>query len=259
MRARQVVRRPRGDTALTCRTRSVAVRSIPSVPSEQLERHGAAPVRGGPRGDAVLLGLAVSALVGLLLWSAANTDLPQFRDKATPIRLVCSPIAAAVVPGAWWLAARRGRRMPFPHLPALLVTLALVIDLAGNAASLYLTVEDFDDAVHVVNPLLLVAAAALLLRRTGVPRWAVWVMAFGLGCAGNVVWELLEYALMMGVGAVELRLSLRDTLSDQAWGLLGSAVGATLPLLGRSRGPASAVPRPVHPDDAVRSPLVPVA
>jgi hypothetical protein len=235
------------------------------VSSEQLERHvlgRVTPVRGGPRGEAVLLGLTLAVLAWVLLWSATNADLPQFRDKATPIRLVCSPVAAAVVPACWWLAARRGhRRLPFPYVPALLVALPLVIDLAGNAAGLYVSVEDFDDAVHLVNPMLLVAAAALLLRSTGVPRWAVWVMAFGLGCAGNVVWELLEYVLMMGVGAVELRLSLRDTLSDQAWGLLGAAVGAAAPLLRRSRTPEQAVVgRPVPADDAAaHGALVPSA
>jgi hypothetical protein len=192
----------------------------------------ATSVRGGSRAGVLLLGLTLSTLLGLLLWSAAHTGLPQFRDKAMSIRLVCSPIAAALVPGAWWLAARRADPRPrFPYVPALLVALPLVIDLAGNATGLYVDVEDFDDAVHVVNPMLLVAAAAVLLSHTGVPRWTVWVMAFGLGCAGNVVWELLEYVLMDGVGAVGLRLSLRDTLSDQAWGLLGAAIGATVPLL----------------------------
>lgn len=179
----------------------------------------------------------MTTLAGLLLWSAAHVGLPQFRDKAMPIRLICSPIAALLVPAAWWLAARRpGPRPPFPHVPALLVALSLVIDLAGNATGLYVEVEDFDDAVHVLNPMLLVAAVTLLLAQTGVPRWAVWVMAFGLGCAGNISWELLEFAFMEG-GAVGLRLSLRDTLSDQAYGLLGAAIGATFPLLWPVRVP----------------------
>lgn len=179
----------------------------------------------------------MATLAALLLWSATHVGLPQFRDKAMPIRLVCSPIAAALVPTAWWLAGRHGRRqIPFPQVPTLLVALALIIDLAGNAARLYAEVEDFDDAVHLVNPMLLVTAAALLLLQTGVPRWTVWVMAFGLGCAGNIAWELLEYAFMEG-GAVGLRLSLPDTLSDQGWGLLGAAVGATLPLLWPARAP----------------------
>lgn len=212
----------------------------------------AASALRGTRSEVLLLGVTASTLVGLLVWSAVHLDLPQFRDKATAIRLVCSPIAALVVPAAWWVASRRaGRRLRFPYVPALLVALTLVIDAAGNATGLYVDVEDFDDAVHVVNPMLLVAAAALLLAHTGVPRWAVWVMAFGLGCAGNIAWELLEYVLMEGLGAVELRLSLRDTLSDQAWGLLGTAVGATMPHVLASRAPQGATSSgPVRPEEA---------
>jgi hypothetical protein len=178
----------------------------------------------------------MSVLAGLLLWSAAHAGLPQFRDKAMPIRLACSPIAAVLVPSAWWLVRRGGRRrLPFPYTPSLLVTLPLIIDLAGNATGLYDGLEYFDDAVHFVNPLLLVTATGLLLARTGVPRWTVWIMAFGLGCAGNIAWELMEYVLMEGVGAVALQLSLRDTLSDQAWGVLGAVTGATVAVVAASR------------------------
>jgi hypothetical protein len=177
------------------------------------------------------LGLSLGAMLALLVWSATHTDLPQFQGKAMTGRLACFPLAAAVVPVGWWLARRRLRRpVPFPYAAAVLMTLPFVVDLAGNATRLYVEVENFDDAVHAVNPVLFVAALALLLDRTGVPRWASWTMAFGLGCAGHIAWEIIEYLLLEGVGAVELDLSLRDTLTDQAWGLLGAAVGATLPL-----------------------------
>lgn len=185
-----------------------------------------------PQVAALLHRLALTLLALLVLWSATHVGEPQFRGKGMAVRLTCTPMAAAALPLGWWLTRNRRRHAGgFPHVPALLVTLPLVIDLAGNAAGLYRQVEYFDDAVHVVNPLLLVAAAAMLLDRSTVPRWATWVMAFGLGCAGNIAWELVEYQMMMQLGAVELRLSLADTLSDQAWGLLGALAGATLPLL----------------------------
>jgi hypothetical protein len=185
------------------------------------------------------LALTLAALVALLVWSATHDDLPQFQGKAMTGRLACFPLAAAVVPAGWWFAQRRLRRpVPFPYAAAVLMTLPFVIDLAGNATRLYVELEDFDDAVHAVNPVLFVAALALLLDRTRVPRWATWTMAFGIGCAGHIVWEIIEYLLLEGVGAVELDLSLRDTLSDQAWGLLGAVVGASLPLLGRPRSAA---------------------
>jgi hypothetical protein len=210
-----------------------------------LEQRTARPPGSTGPSDRVWLGplalaLTLGALVGLLVWSATHGDLPQFQGKAMAGRLACFPLAAAVVPAGWWLARRRLRRpVPFPYAAAVLMTLPFVIDLAGNATRLYVELEDFDDAVHAVNPVLFVAALALLLDRTRVPRWATWTMAFGIGCAGHIVWEIIEYLLLEGVGAVELDLSLRDTLSDQAWGLLGAVVGASLPLLGRPRSAAS--------------------
>jgi len=193
----------------------------------------------GARLGALALALTLGALVALLVWSATHDDLPQFQGKAMTGRLACFPVAAAVVPAGWWLAQRRLRRpVSFPYAAAVLMTLPFVIDLAGNASRLYVELEDFDDAVHAVNPVLFVAALALLLDRTRVPRWATWTMAFGIGCAGHIAWEIIEYLLLEGVGAVELDLSLRDTLSDQAWGLLGAVVGASLPLLGPARSPA---------------------
>lgn len=194
---------------------------------------------------ALLHKLTLTLLLLLVLWSAAHVGEPQFRGKGMAVRLACTPIAAAVLPAIWWLSCHRRRRpRMFPHVVALLVTLPMVIDLIGNATGLYREIEYFDDAVHVVNPLLLVAAAAILLDHTSAPRWATWVMAFGLGCAGNITWELLEYLMMMQIGAVELQLSLPDTLSDQAWGLLGALIGATLPLLQAARATETSTPRP---------------
>jgi hypothetical protein len=84
-----------------------------------------------------------------------------------------------------------------------------------------------------------VAGIALLLDRTGVPRWSVWTMAFGLGCAAHIGFEIIEYALLMGFGAVELGLTLRDTLFDLGWGVLGAALGACAPWLAGARRDAA--------------------
>lgn len=185
----------------------------------------------------VLYAASLATLVGMLLYALVNPDLPQFDGKAMAARLVLFPLAALVVPAGWLLVRRRrGSPVTFPWAASVLLVLPFVIDLVGNAAGLYVDIERFDDAVHTVNPVLGVAGLALLLDRTSAPRWSVWVMAFGLGSAAHIGFELIEYVLLMGLGAVELGLTLRDTLSDLAWGLLGAAVGACAPLaFGRRR------------------------
>jgi len=173
------------------------------------------------------------ALFAFLIWGALHTDLPQYDGKAMAGRFVGYPIVALLVPLGWLVACRRQRRrLAFPFGAAVLVTFPFVIDLWGNTFRLYIENEHFDDVVHAINPVLFVAAFALLLDRTGVPRWATWIMAFGIGCAGHILWETLEYWLLEGFGAVELDLSLADTLSDLGWGMVGAIIGACAHLVG---------------------------
>ncbi len=184
-------------------------------------------------------GASLIALIVLLVHATIHPDLPQFDGKAMGARLVLFPIAALIVPAGWWLVRRhRGAGVAFPWTAATVFVLPFVIDLFGNANTLYIDIERFDDAVHFVNPLLGVAGIALLLDRTAAPRWTVWTMAFGLGCAAHICFEIIEYLLLEGLGAVELDLSLRDTLSDLAWGMFGAAVGACAPLLASARRPS---------------------
>lgn len=184
----------------------------------------------------VAYGVVVVALLGLLLHALVNPDLPQFDGKAMGARLALFPLAALVVPVGWWVVSRRrGARVEFPWLASVLLVLPFVIDLLGNAAGWYVDHEYFDDAVHTLNPVLGVAGIALLLDRTSAPRWAAWVMAFGLGSVAHIGFEVIEYLLLVEIGAVELGLTLRDTLSDLSWGVLGAAIGASVLLV--VRGP----------------------
>ena len=180
--------------------------------------------------------IVVVALLVLLVHATLNPDLPQFDGKAMAARLLLFPLAAAIVPAGWWLVRhRRGRGVAFPWTAATLLVLPFVIDLVGNAFTLYIDIERFDDAVHTLNPILGVAGVALLLDRTSAPRWAVWTMAFGLGCAAHICFEIIEYLLLVGIGAVELGLTLEDTLSDLAAGIVGAAIGAFAPWVGGPR------------------------
>lgn len=180
---------------------------------------------------------SVVLLFAMLVIATLNPHLPQFDGKAMVARLILFPLAAAVVPVGWWIVRRRrpAARIAFPWAAATLLTLPFVIDLAGNALDLYDSIERFDDVIHALNPVLGVAGAALLLDHTSAPRWSVWVMAFGLGCFAHICFEIIEYLLLEGIGAVQLDLSLRDTLSDLAAGLVGAAIGAFAPWLGGPR------------------------
>lgn len=182
--------------------------------------------------------ISVVVLLVLLVHATRNPDLPQFDGKAMAARLLLFPLAAAIVPAGWWFVHRRRRHLSavaFPWAAATLFVLPFVIDLLGNAFTLYIDIEHFDDLVHTINPIIGVAGVALLLDRTSAPRWTVWTMAFGLGCAAHICFEIIEYLLLEGLGAVELDLSLSDTLSDLAYGMLGAAIGACVPWLGGAR------------------------
>lgn len=186
------------------------------------------------------------AFVVLSLHGLIQADLPQYTGKAMSARLVLFPLALLVVPVGWIVARRRARRrIAFPFAAATLLALPFAIDLFGNAFSLYVEHEYYDDFIHWLNPVLGVAGLALLLDRTSAPRWSVWTMAFGLGCAAHITFEITEYALLMGFGAVELGLTLRDTLFDLGWGTIGAAVGASVVFIDRDERAS----RP-HEDDS---------
>jgi hypothetical protein len=164
------------------------------------------------------------ALVGLLAFAAARQDLPQFHGKSMTGRAVAYPVAALIVPVAWWLT---GRRRPYPHLVDMLVVAPFVIDMLGNATNLYDTVSWWDDANHFVNWAILTAAIALLLRRANLSRWPLFGIAVGFGAVTAIVWELLEYVTFIR-NSPELATAYTDTLGDLTLGLSGSIVAAAL-------------------------------
>ena len=107
------------------------------------------------------------ALVGLLLFAVARPDLPQFHGKAMTGRALTYPLAALIVPAVWWF---RGRRGPYPFALDILLALPFLIDVVGNAANLYDTIDWWDDANHFVNWAILTSAFAQFLRRVQLPH-----------------------------------------------------------------------------------------
>jgi hypothetical protein len=176
---------------------------------------------------ALWLDLAVKALlIGLLAFAVARPDLPQFEGKAMLGRALTYPIAALIVPVAWWLLSR-SRPRDYPYALDVLLVLPFLIDVAGNATNLYDTISWWDDANHFVNWAILVSAFGQLLIRLRLERWAAAGLAVGFGAVTAVLWEFGEYFTFIR-NSPELRTAYTDTLGDLALGLAGSVLAAAV-------------------------------
>jgi hypothetical protein len=160
------------------------------------------------------------ALVGLLVFAVARPDLPQFHGKSMAGRAIAYPLAALVVPVAWWLAQRR-RRTTYPVAVDVLFVLPFLIDMAGNAANLYDSISWWDDVNHLVNWAILAGAFGVLLLRTRLPAWPIFGLCVGFGAVTAIIWELLEYVTFIRHSS-ELETAYHDTLGDLTLGLTGS-------------------------------------
>ncbi len=164
------------------------------------------------------------ALIALLLHAVANPDLPQYSGKAMSGRALAFPIAAFLVPAVW---ALRFRDRPYPAGVDLLFTAPFLIDVVGNALGLYDAIDWWDDANHFFNWMLVTAAAALVLRSTGLGRLNRFGLAVGFATLTAIAWELAEYVTFIRFSP-ELATAYTDTLGDLTLGTLGGALGAAI-------------------------------
>ena len=188
------------------------------------------------RDPVLVAGWAAKALlVALLLHVVWAPDLPQYQAKGMGWRLAIYPMVALAVP-----LVHRWRGGPYPAALDLLVVLPFVIDLAGNAAGAYDHITWWDDAMHVVTWVPLVAAIGLLVRPLvdDDPR-AVGLAAVGAGATASVLWEIAEYLAFVADHPVESLSAYRDTVGDMAGSLTGSVLGAAL-AVGLTRREAAA-------------------
>jgi hypothetical protein len=175
------------------------------------------------------------APVGLLVFAVARQDLPQFHGRAMVGRAIGYPLAALVVPTAWWVMSRR-RPVSYPLAVDILVVLPFLIDTVGNAANLYDTVSWWDDLDHIANWAILAAAFGVALPRTPLGRWPMLGLALGFGATTAILRELLEYVTFIR-NSPELATAYHDTLGDPALVLAGSAsAAAAVVALGRGVG-----------------------
>jgi hypothetical protein len=165
------------------------------------------------------------ATIVLLAWAVLSPDLPQFQGKAFTGRAVAYPIALLALPVIWWLFARR--RIPFPTVPDVLISLPFLIDVVGNALNLYDTVDRWDDLNHLVNWGLHTSAIGLLLRYGGWGRPTRVALAFCWAVTTAVLWEFAEYVTFVP-NSPEAATAYRDTLGDLALGMVGGLVAAVV-------------------------------
>lgn len=175
----------------------------------------------------VIANASVKIALVALLTVGAFSGLDQFEGKAFGSRLIAYPLAVMVLPGVWWWHARRRAHGRYPAIADLLITMPFFIDVAGNAADLYDTIEWWDDANHLVNWALLSSGAGLLIARADIPRWAVATMTLGFGGVSAIVWEVAEYYAFIH-DSPELATAYTDTLGDLALGTLGALIAASV-------------------------------
>ncbi|MDP9364738.1 MAG: hypothetical protein M3Q10_11030 [Chloroflexota bacterium] len=169
-----------------------------------------------------------AALLALLLLAVVRPDLPQFEGKGMATRVLTYPLAALLVPVAWWIVGRRRGRAPaYPYAVDILLVLPFLIDTAGNTLDLYDRIEWWDDLNHLVNWGILIAAFGQFLLRLPVGRLPLAGLAVGFGAVTAILWELAEFVAFLR-DSPERRTAYTDTLGDLSLGLTGSCLAAFL-------------------------------
>lgn len=169
-------------------------------------------------------------LIGLLVHLVLNPDLPQYQNKGMAWRLALYPL---VVFGTYFVYLivryRSQRKIAYPYLIDLIVTLCITIDMLGNTLNYYDSITWWDDLMHFGLTIFWVLIVGMLLRKnTGLSRLNVAALTLGAGAVAHILWEIAEYLTFVPSNSLEAPGAYRDTVGDLALGLLGAGVGAFL-------------------------------
>lgn len=174
------------------------------------------------------LGLALkSVLVVLLLVLLSRPELADLSDRALAGRVILALVALVAVPVWWWLVSRR-RPVRYPWEIDAILPIPFVLELGGRLAGLHESISFWEVLTHLVNWILLVLAFGLVVGRHVKVRLILAALCIGFGATMTIVWELAEHAA--GVHRIHETMY-EETLSDLAFGLAGSAIGAALVVL----------------------------
>lgn len=199
----------------------------------------------------LVLGLALkSVLVVLLLVLLGRPELADLSDRALAGRVVLALVALVAVPVWWWLVSRR-RPVRYPWEIDAVLALPFVLELAGRLAGLHESISFWEVVTHLANWILLVLAFGLVLGRHVEVRLILAALCIGFGATMTIVWELAEH--VAGVHHIHETMY-EETLSDLAFALAGSAIGAALVVLLSAQTQPSPGPRHPAPTRALLRP-----
>ncbi len=172
--------------------------------------------------------LGVLILIGVQLVIGTYGGLSQFAGKGFGYRLIGYPILLAIAPVAWWLRHRDLPKPQWPWAAFTLIALPFLIDVTGNSANLFDTIDIWDNINHYTNWAFLLGGIGLLVARADVrPRWLLILVITGTGAAIAILWEVAEWYTFIRRGT-ELNGAYEDTLSDEVLGTLGSLTAALI-------------------------------
>jgi hypothetical protein len=191
------------------------------------------------RGVVLVIALK-GVLVVLLLVLLGRPELADLSDRALAGRVVLALVALVAVPVWWWLVSRR-RPVRYPWEIDAILPIPFVLELAGRLAGLHESISFWEVVTHLANWILLVLAFGLVLGRHVEVRLILAALCIGFGATMTIVWELAEH--VAGVHRIHETMY-EKTLSDLAFALVGSAIGATLVVLLRAQ--AELPPRSRH-------------
>lgn len=124
---------------------------------------------------------------------------------------------------------QRHKKIAYPHLADLFISLAFTIDVLGNTLNLFDRIEWWDDLMHLVLWFFWVLGIGTLLRLyTNYSRIVVAGLTAGFGAITNILWELAEYSTFVPNNPLEGPKAYRDTMGDEALSLIASLLGAVI-------------------------------
>ncbi|MEK6968779.1 MAG: hypothetical protein AABX51_09230 [Nanoarchaeota archaeon] len=148
-------------------------------------------------------------------------DVIYLKLRGMEIKFFIFSLASLIFPIIWTIYAKRKQ---YPHIIDAMITLPLVIDLAGNALGYYYYYWTwFDNITHFINPVIYGIVLYYLLSLIDQNKIVVWLAVIGIMAFGHVAWELFEYVTPFADKTI-MNLSYEDTLSDLFMGVVGQFV-----------------------------------